>query len=71
MSAIASRIFQSMIDTTQILMNAMKTLIAVIIYAPIHLDHTYAAAMLAIDFPWITKLATVIVTQCACYSSYI
>ena len=56
-----------MIDTTQTLMNAVKIWIAVIIYALIHLDHTYAAAALAIDFPWITKLATVIVT---CYSSY-
>ena len=70
MNAIASRIFQSMINTTQTLMNAVKIWIAVIIYALIHLDHTYAAAVLAIDFPWITKLAMVIVTQCAYYSSH-
>jgi hypothetical protein len=54
-------------------MNAVKMWMAVIMYALIHLDHTYAIAVLAIDFPWITKLAMVnlIVAQSVVKDLYI
>ena len=47
------------INNVQILMNVMKTQVAVVSSAPIQLDHTYVAATLAIGLLQTDSLAMV------------